>query len=347
MNEETVQAFVCSVRSAFSVEPRELSFFYLLYYAACAGSYSALVDVAGGPGAAEGARLPRGTQEVVARLRAEVEAPGAQGSIEPSVRITQIHQEPSSVTVVASNGRSWRARQVIMAMSPATVGDMSHATSVPGMDDAIGRRQQLEAAMRSCQGRTIKGFVKFKGPFWRTQRVGPREQGLMGFFLSAGNQGNPPNHASFPLDWTLDNVWEDPRTLEQRASLMTFIVGDAASYWQTRTRDQRAQAVIDHLRRVFGFTDADLLDSNNVLSNYVERNWPAAGNTQFLPSPAAMFPPDGSFTHTFPALRQAIGRVHYAGSESALEWNGYMNGAVQSGFRAASEVLTALALPSP
>lgn len=32
-------------------------------------------------------------------------------------------------------------------------------------------------------------------------------------------------------------------------------------------------------------------------------------------------------------------RVHWAGTETATEWRGYMNGAVQAGQRAASEVL--------
>ena len=35
-------------------------------------------------------------------------------------------------------------------------------------------------------------------------------------------------------------------------------------------------------------------------------------------------------------------RVHWAGTETATEWRGYMNGAVQAGQRAASEVLERL-----
>lgn len=35
-------------------------------------------------------------------------------------------------------------------------------------------------------------------------------------------------------------------------------------------------------------------------------------------------------------------RVHWAGTESATQWNGYLSGAVQSGMRAADEVLTRL-----
>lgn len=35
-------------------------------------------------------------------------------------------------------------------------------------------------------------------------------------------------------------------------------------------------------------------------------------------------------------------RIHFAGTETALEWMGYMSGAVESGLRAANEVLFTL-----
>ena len=38
-------------------------------------------------------------------------------------------------------------------------------------------------------------------------------------------------------------------------------------------------------------------------------------------------------------LRQPMGNVHFAGTETATEWSGYMDGAVQAGERAAREIL--------
>ena len=43
-----------------------------------------------------------------------------------------------------------------------------------------------------------------------------------------------------------------------------------------------------------------------------------------------------------PALRRPSGLLHWAGTETATEWSGYMDGAVQSGKRAAEEVRSAL-----
>ena len=39
------------------------------------------------------------------------------------------------------------------------------------------------------------------------------------------------------------------------------------------------------------------------------------------------------------ALREPVDRIHWAGAETAEAWNGYMDGAVRSGERAAREVL--------
>jgi monoamine oxidase len=42
------------------------------------------------------------------------------------------------------------------------------------------------------------------------------------------------------------------------------------------------------------------------------------------------------------ALREPVGRIHWAGTETATLGIGYMDGAVQSGERAAAEVVKAL-----
>jgi monoamine oxidase len=41
-------------------------------------------------------------------------------------------------------------------------------------------------------------------------------------------------------------------------------------------------------------------------------------------------------------LRQRVGRIHWAGTETATVWNGYMEGALEAGERAARDVLRRL-----
>ncbi len=47
----------------------------------------------------------------------------------------------------------------------------------------------------------------------------------------------------------------------------------------------------------------------------------------------------GALTSARALLKEPVGRVHWAGVETADEWMGFMNGAVQAGERAASEVI--------
>ena len=50
----------------------------------------------------------------------------------------------------------------------------------------------------------------------------------------------------------------------------------------------------------------------------------------------------GGWTEYGRALRAPIGPLHWAGAETATVWSGYMDGAVQSGERAAEEALSDL-----
>jgi monoamine oxidase len=46
----------------------------------------------------------------------------------------------------------------------------------------------------------------------------------------------------------------------------------------------------------------------------------------------------GTLTGLGPALREPVGRIHWAGTETATSWPGYMEGAIQAGERSAIEV---------
>jgi monoamine oxidase len=43
------------------------------------------------------------------------------------------------------------------------------------------------------------------------------------------------------------------------------------------------------------------------------------------------------------ALGEPVGPIHWAGTETASQWTGYLDGAVRSGERAAAEVLSSAA----
>ena len=54
--------------------------------------------------------------------------------------------------------------------------------------------------------------------------------------------------------------------------------------------------------------------------------------------------PPGVMTTYGDCIRQPVDRIHWAGTETATEWSGYLDGALQSGIRAAKEIIHKQAL---
>jgi hypothetical protein len=72
---------------------------------------------------------------------------------------------------------------------------------------------------------------------------------------------------------------------------------------------------------------------------YVDRAW---GADEWSRGCYGGFLTPGAWTDYGRAIREPIGPIHWAGAETAVVWNGYMDGAVSSGERAAAELLAAL-----
>jgi monoamine oxidase len=93
----------------------------------------------------------------------------------------------------------------------------------------------------------------------------------------------------------------------------------------------RRKAVLDDLVALFG-------KAARVPTDYIEMDWGKETWTTGCVSPL----PPGLLTEFGAALRVPIGRIHWAGTETSEVWCGYMNGAVHSGQRVASEMRKAL-----
>jgi len=50
----------------------------------------------------------------------------------------------------------------------------------------------------------------------------------------------------------------------------------------------------------------------------------------------------GTWSTLGPLLREPVGVIHWAGTETAIIWNGYMDGAIRSGEDAAIQVSSSL-----
>lgn len=70
--------------------------------------------------------------------------------------------------------------------------------------------------------------------------------------------------------------------------------------------------------------------------NYIDKNW---GEEEYSGGCYVSTFPPGVLTQFGEEIRRPFQRIYFAGTESATYWNGYMEGAIQAGERAAREIL--------
>ncbi len=161
----------------------------------------------------------------------------------------------------------------------------------------------------------IKAQAIYDEPFWRAK-------GLTGAGM----------HTQLPVSITVDNSPQDGTP----GVLCGFIDGRNARRLGEEDAAERRRVVLDAFARHFGPRAASPRE-------YVEMDWTAEEWTRGCYG--AHFPP-GVWTEYGPTLRAPVGRLHWAGTETSPIWNGYMEGAVRSGERAAREVLASLEGPA-
>ncbi|MFZ2526401.1 MAG: FAD-dependent oxidoreductase [Rhodococcus sp. (in: high G+C Gram-positive bacteria)] len=157
-------------------------------------------------------------------------------------------------------------------------------------------------------GAVSKFTAFYDQPFWR-------EQGMSGQVFGNGK----------PIDVTFESY------AEGRHILMGFISADAMRRLDRAPEDQLVSECIGNFVDYFGPRAAEFIDYG--VFKWDLEPWSLGG-------PVAVSSP-GTLTKYGPALREPVGDIYWAGTETADYWTGYMDGAVRSGRRAAFEVLTA------
>jgi len=91
--------------------------------------------------------------------------------------------------------------------------------------------------------------------------------------------------------------------------------------------------VLDCFARYFG------PEAKSQVREYVDKSW---AKDPWSRGCYVGFTPPGVLVGYRNAIRKPVGPIHWAGTETAEEWAGYMDGAIDSGLRAAGEVLAAI-----
>jgi monoamine oxidase len=216
--------------------------------------------------------------------------------------VSQIVHGKSDV-VVHSSRLTVTAKRVIVATPPTLAGRIHYHPGLPFARDQLVQRYP--------QGTLTKVAAVYDTPFWRAD-------GLTGTVLDTGG----PVNASF----------DDSPPEGTPGVLFGFVGGDNAPSYNAMSPTARQASVVDQFVSWFGSAAANPIGFFD--TNWSEEVW-TRGCPVGIPSP-------GTLLAYGPLIRQPVGRIHWAGTETSTYWNGYMDGAVRSGERAAAEVLSAL-----
>lgn len=221
--------------------------------------------------------------------------------IQLNAPVVGVEQDSQGVRV-CTEGQQYQASHLIMAVPPALASKVAFNPPLPAKRNALHGRMPM--------GSVIKIHVAYERSFWR-------QRGLNGAVVSNDR------HFNVVFDQTPDD--------EGIGVLVGFIDGGHAIAMSDEDEDTRRQQVITDLIHYFG------PDAANPIA-YVEQDWI---KEQWSQGCYVAHMPPGVITSYGDAIRQPCGRIHWAGTETATEWMGYLDGALQSGFRAANEVLSA------
>jgi monoamine oxidase len=216
--------------------------------------------------------------------------------------VRKIEVAGDKATITTPAGQ-FEGRQVIVTAPPLLAGRIDYEPALPPW------REQL--TQRTPMGSVIKCQVIYDEPFWRAD-------GLSGQATGDG-EGSRVVFDNSPPDGS-------------PGILLAFLEGDEARRLGRESPEVRRRAVVDSLVRYFGPRAARP-------ERYLERDWQQekwSGGCY-----GTLFGPN-VWTRYGRALREPVGPIHWAGTETASEWSGYMDGAVRSGERVAAEVLARL-----
>lgn len=211
----------------------------------------------------------------------------------------RIVQDDDGVTV-ETPAEEFAADYAVVALPPTLAGRLDYDPPLPPARD--------ELAQRMPNGTVVKCHLRYDAPFWR----------------DAGFSGVAEDDAG-PANYYFDDGYPDGET----GRMVGFICGDAARTWAERSQAARRDALADQLVALF---DDDRFGSP---VDYLDRAWTAEPYSR---GAYHGYPTPGTMTACWDALREPVGRIHWAGAETATRWYGHMDGAIRSGERAAGEI---------
>lgn len=206
-------------------------------------------------------------------------------------------------TVVRGDAVTVVAERVVVAVPPPMIPRIAFAPGLSALKDQL--------CQRSPMGSVWKAVAIYDTPFWRAK-------GLSGQVTS--DRG--------PVEITFDISPGRGRP----GVMMGFIDGQDAREYQLLSDAERRAAVLEQFVTWFGPEAASPRE-------FLDASWDAL---EFHRGCPVAVPQPGAITAFKGALSAPEGALHFACTETATRWSGYMDGAVQAGEVVAAQVQAVL-----
>ena len=223
------------------------------------------------------------------------------GTIITNAPVRRVERDGDMLRIVHGRGVTL-ARKVVVAIAPALTANINWQHPL------VSRRAGLATGMP--MGKVIKAVLAYDRPFWR-------HAGYSGQAVSDGAPFGPIFDACLPGS--------------SLGLLVGFFEADAAAEMGPLGPQARKAAAHACVKKWFGVGTPDPID-------YAEHDWIADPWSQGCYVGLAQ---PGVVTALGPSLRAPVDGLHWAGTETARQWIGYIDGAVEAGERAAAEILRA------
>ncbi|NVK38281.1 MAG: FAD-dependent oxidoreductase [Gammaproteobacteria bacterium] len=236
----------------------------------------------------------------------ETMALGLGDALELNAVVERVSYQSNEVEVKIRNQEEiLKSDRIIFAIAPNQLQRLQFDPPMPLAKDQMW--QHMPAG--SC----IKCVAQYEVPFWR-------ELGLSG------------QSVCLDEDILINVSFDNSQKGKTSGLLMGFIEGKKAREWSVKSDADRKQAVLASFAAFFGPQALNAID-------YVDQDW--SKESYIRGCYAANFTP-GAWTEFGVNLRTPIGPIHFAGTETANQWYGYMEGGLEAAERAVNEVIKSL-----
>lgn len=292
-----------------SSDPNDCSFLFFVFYVASGGGLESLDD---GPNGAQKWKIIGGSQQVSENLLQWIRNSNSKFHIHFNSSVTKISRSCTGNFLVESSNNIYEAKYIIMALSPLLAVDQIEFGE---LTISTAKKELYERFQR---GKCVKIIIIYQKDthFW-------------------DNGNNNPINIESAKNFLIHNLYHT--TIDDKPGLIALITGNDADIYSQFTLDQAKSAIFSQLAFMYG---SDINSVNSPLQ-FIVMNW---CNEEFSPGCYANSLSIGTFTNKSyqNKLRNFENNMFWAGTETASEWYGYMEGAVRSGERVAKEISSIL-----